>query len=769
MSGVWQTVRVFISSTFRDMHAERDHLVKAVAPALRERLEPYRVYLVDVDLRWGVTKEQAENNRAVQLCLQQVDECRPFFLGLLGGRYGWVPTVLPAELLARHPWVRHHPGKSVTDLEMLYGSADKGQQRRALFYFRDPAALDGIPDDRRADFAETDPGQVDKREALKRRIRRLGYTLCDGYPAHWDAAASDRPSKGHGRLGGLQEFGRRVEQDLWQAIQAELHLPDTPPSETITDPLAEEQDYHERFAESRLRVYVGRADVQQALLAYASSDAGVPLLLTGPSGLGKSAALARLFTDYRRQHPDALVVPHFIGASPDSTSLRALLRRLCLTLSGRFGLAGTAPEETGELFVAFRDLLGQAPPGQRVLLVLDALNQLDAADQEYGLLWLAPELPPHVKVVASCISDADRAEPMLAAFQDRPHRRLRLDPARRGTARGGAGGAVAVCQDAGRPADGTVAVQPGHGQPAVLAGGAGGTAWLRLLRAARGAHRLPAPRGRHGHGPVRPGVAAPRRGVRRRTGADRAGLAGVGAARPVRARAARAGGRGGTPRRRRPVSGAAAVAALPAQSGGAARLLPPQPRQGGAAALPDRRGGAADGARCPGRILPEAGVLAGVAGGTAAAGPEPPPTPRPTNTRKVDEVHWPWLQARQWDEAAALLLDLQYVEAKAEAGLVFDLAGDFTQTLQAVPPQYPQRRLLNLLEEAVRRDLHFLNRHPEALFQCLWNSGWWYDCPEAARHYLPPADGTGSGPPPWHHPGPKLSVLLESCAAPRSR
>jgi hypothetical protein len=28
MSDAWRTVRVFLSSTFRDMHAERDHLVK---------------------------------------------------------------------------------------------------------------------------------------------------------------------------------------------------------------------------------------------------------------------------------------------------------------------------------------------------------------------------------------------------------------------------------------------------------------------------------------------------------------------------------------------------------------------------------------------------------------------------------------------------------------------------------------------------------------------------------------------------------------------
>ena len=34
MTATWRTVRVFISSTFRDMHAERDHLVTVVFPEL---------------------------------------------------------------------------------------------------------------------------------------------------------------------------------------------------------------------------------------------------------------------------------------------------------------------------------------------------------------------------------------------------------------------------------------------------------------------------------------------------------------------------------------------------------------------------------------------------------------------------------------------------------------------------------------------------------------------------------------------------------------
>ena len=35
MADKWRNVRVFVSSTFRDMHAERDHLVRAVFPELK--------------------------------------------------------------------------------------------------------------------------------------------------------------------------------------------------------------------------------------------------------------------------------------------------------------------------------------------------------------------------------------------------------------------------------------------------------------------------------------------------------------------------------------------------------------------------------------------------------------------------------------------------------------------------------------------------------------------------------------------------------------
>ena len=58
MSAPENKVRVFFSSTFRDMHAERDHLVTVVFPELRERCERLGLEFFDVDLRWGVPGPQ---------------------------------------------------------------------------------------------------------------------------------------------------------------------------------------------------------------------------------------------------------------------------------------------------------------------------------------------------------------------------------------------------------------------------------------------------------------------------------------------------------------------------------------------------------------------------------------------------------------------------------------------------------------------------------------------------------------------------------------
>lgn len=419
MSQKWRTVRVFISSTFRDMHAERDHLVKVVFPALRERLEKYRINLIDIDLRWGVTKEEADNDQVLDLCLQLIDECRPFFIGILGERYGWVPKEFPVDLPARYGWIQNLTGRSVTELEILYGVLNNpGMRDHAFFYFRDTKALNDVPQLIRDEiYQETDPALIDKLRAMKEKISKSGFPVIDSYPAKWDAEAYDSSAKSPGRFVGLDSFGDTLEKELWEGIKAEFELPDKPPTTVETDPLAEEQNFHELFMESRLRVYVGRDKIHAQLLEYLKGEDTRPLMVTGPSGSGKSAVLARLCGDYAQEHGDAILIPHFVGASPGSTNLRTSLRRFCETMKAAYGFGQEIPGNTQELITVFRSFLFSIPEDRYLTLVIDGVNQFDKTEQPQELAWLPEQLATNVKIILSCIDDP-------AHFQ-RAHERAR--------------------------------------------------------------------------------------------------------------------------------------------------------------------------------------------------------------------------------------------------------------------------------------------------------------------------------------------------------
>jgi len=127
-----------------------------------------------------------------------------------------------------------------------------------------------------------------------------------------------------------------------------------------------------------------------------------------------------------------------------------------------------------------------------------------------------------------------------------------------------------------------------------------------------------------------------------------------------------------------------------------------------------------------------------------------------------DHLRDHFVEAGQGEALSRLILDLAWLEKKAALGLVFDLPRDFAKCLPIGSTDDPRRRNIRLLERALRRDLHFIARHPHTVFQCLWNSGWWYDCPEAARHHES-VDG------PWSQAGDKLSALLESWLAEKER
>ncbi len=392
MAPSWKTVRVFVSSTFRDMHAERDHLVKVVFPELRERMASRRLYLVDVDLRWGITEEEAEQGRALEICLEEIERSRPFFVGILGERYGSLLGPLPEDVEFDHPWLLGHERHSLTALEITHAVLRNPElARRSFFYFRDPRLIAEIPEDRRSDYAAEDDDSAGKLVALKEEIRGSGRPVLDDYPCRWDEEGD--------RVVDLDAFGERVLEDLWQAICGEY--PEEAPE---PDLLTIEREAHEAFAEERARLHIGRLEQERRLNEYVQGSDRRPGVIMGEPGCGKSAFLAGWSRRYAADNPDDLLLSYFVGASPSSTDHRRLLRTICEELKRELTLEEEIPEDDEMLSEGLATFLqAAARERERVVLVIDALDQLSPLAGARGLGWLLDSIPEQTRLVVSTL------------------------------------------------------------------------------------------------------------------------------------------------------------------------------------------------------------------------------------------------------------------------------------------------------------------------------------------------------------------------------
>lgn len=376
------------------MQSERDYLVREIFPELRERCAKRRLHLVDIDLRWGVTEEEAERGRVLEICLDEIERCRPFFIGMLGERYGSVLPQASAPDDPAYDWLRELQHKhSVTALEIYHGVLHNQQSHtRSFFYFRDPSFLSGVPVELRDAFLPESEEASLKLTALKNEIRSQ-CPLFDNYPCNYAGVAD-----GRAMLGGLEAFGQRVLSDLWSAISEEYPEQDAQPDELET-----ERAFHEAFIEARIQRFIGRGDLLDQMKQYADGDSVSPLIVAGAAGGGKSALLAKFAHDYAAANPSSFVLSHFIGASPGSTDIRSTLLRLCGEINHRLGIDARAPEDFQELWQEFLKALERAGSAGRFLLVIDALNQLDDRHDPQSLHWLPSRLPPGVRIIVSAL------------------------------------------------------------------------------------------------------------------------------------------------------------------------------------------------------------------------------------------------------------------------------------------------------------------------------------------------------------------------------
>jgi hypothetical protein len=357
-------------------------------------------------------------------------------------------------------------GRSVTDLEIDFGVFhDPEQRRRSLFFLRGPLPYADMGElaARYSDEYRTDsdaPKCVDGLKALKQRISGSFEPHVFRYTAAWDAATQ--------QVDGLEAFGEQVTAAILAQLRVELAEEAAPAELTWQQQEASALD---EFAADRRRDFQGRAallnDIADFLTAPTQPDAIWARCLSGTAGSGKSAVfseiLARLhaiqaaakprdsaLSASARQADDAmrewvgklatdnppfvalqgrlhaepvLVLAHAAGASPRAPSVDAMLRRwiseLAAFLGVPDGLADNADAETVE--TTFASLLGRAAPRRRVVVLIDALDQLETPRGRF-LTWLPKLWPDNARLFTTAI--AGEASKALAQRQPGSDRKL---------------------------------------------------------------------------------------------------------------------------------------------------------------------------------------------------------------------------------------------------------------------------------------------------------------------------------------------------------
>jgi nephrocystin-3 len=357
--------RVFLSSTFNDLQPEREQLVKKVFPRIRALCRERGVEFTEIDLRWGITTEEARSGKVVRICLDEIGRCHPYFIGILGMRYGWRPALedieKDPEVLRLYPWLADYiaANKSIVEMEITHGAL-RSDSKHSAFIYEQTANL--------ALIAEKDKEPFDN---LKSTLReRLPYK----------------------EFATPVELGEQVYADLVAVLDR-----DWPQKKELT-PLESEQLAHEAYALNRTQAYIANPDYFRHFEEFISGD-GAPLLVWGKSGLGKSALMAYLTSEYKMLHPESFVMRHFVGAAASASSAIDIMRHIMLEIKARYDLPDELPTDDQKYSEEFPGWLAKIKSSDKFIIAIDAVNQLTGIGPE--MHWLPEFIPANVRLIIS--------------------------------------------------------------------------------------------------------------------------------------------------------------------------------------------------------------------------------------------------------------------------------------------------------------------------------------------------------------------------------
>lgn len=388
-------IRVFISSSFEDMDNERNYLRDVVFPLIQEKARKRAVAVTALDLRWGIPNG-TDLGETIEICMNEIDNSFPFFIGIVGGHYGTQPDkseVFDTNEILREQFSilsKYFEMKlSITEMEMRYGVLDCEEEEKkrinALFLTR-KADLEAINRDARLNTLNKDI------QACGEHLDEKQIT-CDKKNHIWTSTYST-----------IEEFGRIVEV-VFDSILDRLF-----PEEKDKDNSQSQHFMQEAVKTELSRFYVPNTQIT-SINSFVDDPSMQLLLITGESGCGKSSLLAYWLStqvsSYHKKGVDCLY--HFVGSGETECDSKVIENRLFHELVTRFNIE---PPKEGNDSLKALFMRSRLREERTILFVIDAVNQLETGKD---LSWLRLNaLPQDVKLIVSTLN-GDSTEDVLRA------------------------------------------------------------------------------------------------------------------------------------------------------------------------------------------------------------------------------------------------------------------------------------------------------------------------------------------------------------------
>lgn len=392
---LWRRIAFFISSTFKDMDTERDILKTNVLRRLNEHFRKYKIDFQFIDLRIGIntegiTEEESEE-QVLDICFESIDHARPYFIGLVGNRYGWIPseerwrTFLQRMSEEKRILITDGYGKSVTELEILYGAIGNNGKyiNHSFFFFRNEDSYAGMPLEtyvKYSDCQDKDTYSPQKKlQALKEIIQRVStdvskHIQINRYTLHWDVEKECF-------IDG-ETFADMAYEQIASEIEKNL------PSLSISSWQEQETDLCNYLIHSYTDGKIRTESCDEVLL---SSFTNNHLCIVGNVGEGKSTLLAQLMLYYSSIKEDTICLYAYAGVSIYSKSINPILIRWINQIEEYLGKNisdFTVDENNKEVLKYFKKIAKESTErGIKIIVLLDNIDVLK--NMRYDDLYLA--------------------------------------------------------------------------------------------------------------------------------------------------------------------------------------------------------------------------------------------------------------------------------------------------------------------------------------------------------------------------------------------